>query len=462
VPGSSLHHGTGGASLKSGTVRRRNYARNRITVEVGLARGGPNGVDNPVGTGMKRLGEALLAMVLLCAGLAAPAAAQSSFAAFVEALWPEARTFGVSRATFDAAFKGVEPDLSLPDLVLPGRTEATVKGQAEFTRPPQDYLDKKLLANLAAQAKGFAKQHASALDRVESELGVDRRIVLAIWGRETAFGSHKLPHYAVRVLATQAYTGRRKELFRRELLFGLKMLENGIVTIPNMRASWAGAMGLTQFMPSEFFQSAYDLDKDGKADLFNSVPDALGSAAKQLKDKGWVANLPWGFEVRLPAGLDCGFDGPANARTIAEWTRAGVATTSGRPIPANLMASSAYLMSPGGAYGPSFLVTDNFKVLRAYNTSDLYAVFVGHLADRIGGTNDFDTPWKPITQLPNRDVEEIQKLLKAAGSPIDKIDGKIGSNTRWLIGTYQRKAGIAVDCWPTAGLLSALRAGTVR
>ncbi len=391
-----------------------------------------------------------------------PAAAQSTFAAFIEALWPEAKAFGISRPTFDAAFKGVEPDLSLPDLILPGRTDATVKGQAEFSRPPQDYLDKKYLTTLAGQARGFARQHAASLDRVEADLGVDRRIVLAIWGRETAFGAHKLPHYAIRVLASQAYTGRRRELFRRELLFGLKMLEDRIVTVANMKSSWAGAMGLTQFLPSEFYQSAYDLDRDGTADLFNSVPDALGSAAKQLKDKGWVATLPWGFEVKVPATLDCGYDGPANERSLEAWTKAGVTTTSGRPIPPALMARNAYLMSPGGAYGPSFLVTDNFKVLRAYNTSDLYAVFVGHLADRIGGTSDFDTPWQAIRQLPNRDVEEIQKLLKAAGSPIDKIDGKIGSNTRWLIGTYQRKAGLKVDCWPTSALLSHLRSSPVR
>lgn len=391
-----------------------------------------------------------------------PAAAQSTFAAFIEALWPEAKAFGISRPTFDAAFKGVEPDLSLPDLILPGRTDATVKGQAEFSRPPQDYLDKKYLTTLAGQARGFARQHAASLDRVEADLGVDRRIVLAIWGRETAFGAHKLPHYAIRVLASQAYTGRRRELFRRELLFGLKMLEDRIVTVANMKSSWAGAMGLTQFLPSEFYQSAYDLDRDGTADLFNSVPDALGSAAKQLKDKGWVATLPWGFEVKVPATLDCGYDGPANERSLEAWTKAGVTTTSGRPIPPALMARNAYLMSPGGAYGPSFLVTDNFNVLRAYNTSDLYAVFVGHLADRIGGTSDFDTPWQAIRQLPNRDVEEIQKLLKAAGSPIDKIDGKIGSNTRWLIGTYQRKAGLKVDCWPTSALLSHLRSSPVR
>ena len=407
-------------------------------------------------------------MVIVCA-IVAPVVAQSngSFQSFIETLWPEAKTLGVSRATFDAAFKGVEPDLGLPDLIRPGANPAgdatsSAKGQAEFTRPPQDYLNKSQLNQLAGQARGLAAKQMKALDRLEAELGVDRSIVLAIWGRETAFGTYKLPHYAIMVLATQAYTGRRKDLFRRELLFGLKMLEDRIVTVETMKSSWAGAMGLTQFMPSEFYQSAYDLDKDGKADLFNSIPDALGSAAKQLKDKGWLANVPWGFEVRLPQGVDCGLDGPANERPLREWVKAGVQRTNGRAIPDALLDKTAYLMSPGGSFGPSFLVTDNFKVLRAYNTSDLYAVFVGTLSDRIGGTNDFDTPWKSIVQLPNRDVEEIQKLLKARGAAIDKLDGKIGSNTRWQIGSYQRKAGLPVDCWPTSGLLVHLRSTPVR
>ena len=155
-------------------------------------------------------------------------------------------------------------------------------------------------------------------------------------------------------------------------------------------------------------------------------------------------------------------DGPVNERPLREWVKAGVVRTNGKPVSPDLLDKTAYLMSPGGNFGPSFLVTDNFKVLRAYNTSDLYAVFVGTLSDRVGGASDFDTPWKSIVQLPNRDVEEIQKLLKARGAAIDKLDGKIGSNTRWQIGSYQRKAGLAVDCWPTAGLLAHLRGTPVR
>ena len=393
-------------------------------------------------------------MLALC--LNNPAHADPAFRAWVEALWPEAKAFGITRPTFDLAFKGVEPDLTLPDLAVPGRS-ATDGGQAEFTRPPQDYLKRSQLEGLGAQGRDLAKRYAAALDTVEAKLGVERSIVLAIWGRETAFGGYKLPHYAIKVLATQAYVGRRKEQFRQELLFGLKLLEQGVVTPATMKSSWAGAMGLTQFMPSEFFSSIIDIDGDGKPDLLNSVPDALGSAAKQLKDKGWTTGLPWGFEVRLPQTIDCANEGPVNARTLATWAQAGVVRADGRPFPAAFAGKLAYLMSPGGAYGPQFLVTDNFKVIRAYNTSDLYAVFVGHLSDRIGGGSDFRTRWGAIAQLPTRDVEEIQRRLQQGGATIDKIDGKIGSNTRWQIGQYQRRASLRVDCWPTVGVLTSLR-----
>jgi membrane-bound lytic murein transglycosylase B len=234
------------------------------------------------------------------------------------------------------------------------------------------------------------------------------------------------------------------------------MLEDGIVERGAMKSSWAGAMGLTQFMPSEFFRSVQDLD-GGRADLFNSVPDALASAARQLQQKGWVAGLPWGYEVRLGPRVDCGFEGPQQSRTFGAWAELGLLRADGKTFPRDLETIDAYLMSPGGANGPSFLVTENFKVIRRYNTSDLYAVFVGNLADRIAGGGDFVTPWRNGTaQLDERQVVEIQKRLKARGHDIEKFDGKIGSNTRMQIGLYQRKAGIAVDCWPTTDLLGHL------
>lgn len=406
-------------------------------------------------------GWAVLALSLVAGPTTAPAAPDEAFGRFLDGVWLDAQKAGVSRATFDRAFRGVEPDLTLPDLVLPGRPASAVKGQAEFVRPPQDYLNRTTLGSLATQGKTFMARHADALARIEQQLGVERSIVMGIWGRETAFGQHKLPHYAIRALATLAYLGRRKEMFRTELIDGLRMLEDRILTVETMRSSWAGALGMPQFLPSEYYKHAYDLDGDGRKDIWTSVPDALASAAKQLKDKGWITGIGWGYEVVLPAGVDCALEGPPDERKLSEWVTLGFKRASGQPFPATALAHTAYLMSPGGAHGPSFLVTDNFKVIRLYNTSDLYALFVGNLADRVAGGGDFVTPWKGIGQLPTAEIQELQQRLKDARYGIDKIDGFIGSNTRKQIGLYQRAAKLPVDCWPGPATLARLRSGAV-
>ncbi|MEQ1649932.1 MAG: peptidoglycan-binding protein, partial [Hyphomicrobiaceae bacterium] len=251
------------------------------------------------------------------------------------------------------------------------------------------------------------------------------------------------------------YVGRRKDMFRTEFLFALKMVEDKLGTPETMRSSWAGAMGLTQFMPSEFYSSLKGLG-GGRPDLFNSAPDALASAAHQLKQKGWVTGVPWGYEVVLPVGQDCGLEGPLQERKIADWVKLGFGRADGRAFSAAERDVVAYLMSPGGAYGPAFLVTENYKVIRRYNTSDLYATFVGNLADRIAGGGDFRRPWSEIVQLREIEVRAIQERLKAQGFAVEKIDGKTGSNTRAVIGAYQKRVGGKVDCWPTTSLLQSL------
>ncbi|MEQ1712676.1 MAG: lytic murein transglycosylase [Hyphomicrobium sp.] len=382
--------------------------------------------------------------------------ADAGFQQFLLGLWPEAKAVGVSRATFDAALRGLDaPDRSLPDLVLAGKPKTDSSGQAEFTRPPDKYLDKVYLEKLAVEGRQLLVRHKAALDRIEAEIGVDRYSVLAIWGRETAFGKHKLPHDAIAVLATQAYLGRRKELFRAELIAAMKMLESGVARA-DMRASWAGAVGLTQFMPTEYFLHAYDLDRDGKTDIFRSVPDALASAARQLQGKGWVRGQSWGIEVALPPNGDCAYEGPLQSRTLGDWAKLGFKRAAGQPFSAKDLASEAYLMSPAGGYGPSFLVFENYKVIRKYNTSDLYAVFVGHLADRIAGGGDFAARWGGTGPQNTRVIEQIQEQLKAKGFDVEKIDGKIGSNTRKVIGTYQRANRLKVDCWPSNAVLDHL------
>lgn len=384
-----------------------------------------------------------------------PAVAADPFQDFLQSLWPEAEAQGISRKTFDAAFKGLTPDLSLPDLVIAGRKRDDSAGQAEFTKSAFEYLNPKYLSTLAVQGRKFLKDHEKDIINIEKKTGVDRYIMVAIWGRETAYGTHKLPHDAIRVLATQAYTGRRKDEFKLELLAALKMLQSGVPR-SKMRASWAGAVGLTQFMPTEYFQHLEDGDGDGQVDIFTSVPDALASAARQLANKGWVRGLKWGYEVHMPQGGDCSLEGPPGERTIAEWRKLGFERT-GAKFSAKDDATRAYLMMPSGAYGPGFLVTENFKVIRLYNTSDLYALFVGDLADRIAGQGGFHVPAAQVAQPKTAQVKEIQELLQKLGYPMDKIDGKIGSNTRRQVGLYQKSNGLKIDCWPTEAVLKSLR-----
>jgi len=389
--------------------------------------------------------------------LAAPnaLAADTAFQKFLAELWPDARQLGVSRTTFDAGTRGLEPDLSLPDLALPGRPEAAPQ-QPEFVQTPAQYLREPTLDRLAAQGKKFAVQYHDTLARIEKELGVPGNVVLAIWARETDYGAERQPYDAIRVLATQAYVGKRKDFFRNEFLHVLKMLQDGVPRA-DLRSSWGGAMGLTQFLPSEYYKYAVDFDGDGRADIWHSVPDALASAAKQLAGKGWQAAKPWAIEVRVPATVDCTIAEPAHTLPVAEWLKRGYLPAYGRKLTDVELSAEASLLLPEGTYGPAFLTPKNYYVLKDYNYSDLYVLFVGHLSDRIAGAKPFQTPWSKNAQLKTSDVEAMQKRLTALALYQDKIDGKAGMLTRAALGAYQKKNGLKVDCWPTAAVLDHMR-----
>jgi len=395
-------------------------------------------------------------LALLLGALVSPAQADPGFRAFIDGLWPDARAQGVSRATFDAATRDLTPDLSLPDLVLPGRTERQ-PDQAEFVQTPARYLSERNLARMAEQGRKLAAQHRQTLARIERQYGVPGSVILAIWGRETAFGAAKLPHNAIRVLATQAYVGRRKAQFRQEFLLALKMLQDGHVKADDMRASWAGAMGHTQFLPSDFYKNAVDFDGDGRIDIWRSIPDALASAAKQLVDKGWQRGRHWAHEVIVPANVDCTVAHPGHTVALGEWVRRGFAVAGGRKPGTEAMAEHVSLLMPEGAYGPAFLTPKNYYVIKDYNFSDLYVLFVGNLADRIAGGGPFKTPWSKNKQLRTADVESMQRRLTQAGLYKDKIDGKAGMLTRAALGAYQKANGLKVDCWPTADVLEHMR-----
>jgi lytic murein transglycosylase len=398
--------------------------------------------------------RAMMAVLLLF--ILSPAfAIDAAFQQWLAGQWPAARELGVSRVTFDAAVRGLEPDLSLPDLSIPGRPEAAPQ-QAEFVQTPGQYLREATFDRLAARGRQLAAQYRDTLARIEKEVGVPGNVVLAIWGRETDYGGYKLPLDAIRTLATQAYIGKRKDFFQNEFLHALKMLQDGVPRA-DMRSSWGGAVGLTQFLPSEFYKYAIDFDADGRADIWHSVPDALASAAKQLAGKGWQAGQAWAYEVRAPRGTDCTQGVPEAIRAIGDWLALGFVPAYGRKLTASELTLQASLLQPEGSYGPSFLTPKNYYVIKDYNYSDLYVLFVGHLSDRIAGGRPFETPWSKNAQLKTREVETMQKRLTALGLYKDKIDGKAGMLTRAAVGNYQKKNGLAVDCWPTAAVLDHMR-----
>lgn len=396
-----------------------------------------------------------LAALALAAVSAPPAcAADGAFAQFIASLWPAAQRAGVTRATFDAATRSLEPDLKLPDLVLPGRKPSSAP-QAEFVQVPADYVKESAIARLAATGRSIRRQHRATLDRIEREFGVPGTIVLAIWARETDYGRYAPAYNAIRTLATQAFAGRRKDQFGEEFVLALKMIEDGHGSL-QMRSSWAGAIGLTQVLPSEFYRNAVDFDRDGRIDIFNSVPDALATTARQLRGKGWEPGLRWAYEVRAPRGADCTLGVPEITRPIGEWIRAGFVPAHGAQLSAYERSQPASLLQPEGIYGPSFLTTKNYFVIKEYNFSDLYVLFVGHLADRIVSPVKFETPWSAEQQMRTVDVETMQKHLARLGLYSDKIDGKAGMLTRSALGAFQKQAGLRVDCWPNAESLRAL------
>ena len=401
---------------------------------------------------------ALLAMTLFLIPHSSRAA-DAGFTNFVASLWPEAQKAGVSRAVFERETRGLEPDYKLPDLLLPGRPSTGAPSQAEFVQVPADYLKEASIARLAAHGRTLMQQHAATLKAIEQRFGVPGTIILAIWGRETDYGRYALPYDGLRVLATQAYVGRRKDQYRGEFIEALKLIQNGDVTRKDLRTSWGGAMGLTQFLPSELHKHGVDFDGDGHINIWTSVPDALASAAQQLKNKGWQPGLRWAYEVRAPANADCAQGVPEVTKPISQWLREGFVPVRGLRLSAAEQAQDASLLQPEGIYGPAFLTTKNYFVIKEYNFSNLYVLFVGHLADRMAGGQPFATPWSASTQLRSTDVEAMQKHLTRIGLYSSKLDGKAGMQTRAALGAYQKRAGLKVDCWPSADVLRAMSAG---
>lgn len=376
-----------------------------------------------------------------------------------DTIWPRARAAGVSRATHEAAFQGVSLMWDLPDLVPPG-SNAPAPGpqrQGEFGSPAA-YFAPATLAATTRDGITMARRHAATLARVEQQTGVPARIILAIWGRESAFGRAAIPHDAFAVLGTKGFMSTRADYFTDELIAALQLAETTRINPRALRSSWAGALGQPQFMPSNVLQHARDGDGDGRADIWGSEADTIASIAAYLAHHGWDAARDWGFEVTLPPQVSCALEGPDRGRPFADWAAMGITRVGNRPFPDAELPRQGFLMLPAGRFGPAFVVTQNFYVLKDYNMSDLYALFVGHVGDRIAyGMGDFTAPWGRVGGLMRADVAAMQVALQRMGHDTGGADGLAGFRTRRAIGTWQEATGKTPTCFPEAAMKSALR-----
>ncbi len=400
-------------------------------------------------------------LTLLC--LAPPSLAQDraaierQFQSWLEqTIWPKAKAKGVSKHTFHSAFNGVTLNWDLPDLVPPGSPKKTPKHQrqAEFGSPGR-YFNAGSVQGATSVGRKMAKRHADTLTRVEAETGVPARIILAIWGRESGYGQVPIRHNAFQVLGTKGFLSTRADYFTAELIAALQIAESGHGHA--LKSSWAGALGQPQFMPTNFLTYARDGDGDGRADIWGSPADTIASIGTYLDEHGWVTGRDWGFEVTVPTAVSCALEGPDQGRLISDWVAMGVSRVSGRPFPAHELKAEGYLMMPAGRSGPAFIVTPNFYVLKDYNTSDLYALFVGHMGDRIQyGVGDFRGRWGDVGNLYRSDVASMQQALVQQGHDVGGVDGLPGYKTRRSIGRWQEASGRAPTCFPDAALKAVL------
>jgi lytic murein transglycosylase len=426
--------------------------------------------------------------------------APMSWQAFLGTLWPEAQARGISEATFKRIFSTLEPDCAQPSVYCSG-TASSGEGFRDFRAKglpescfrvtqreflvPANYFPQTYMNNLAVHAwqllDGWRKDRPEiyrALRRIETEYGVSLPMLLALWGRETSFGRAPMKYNAVRSLASMAYATvpARREWARKQLLAALKMVDEGYVRFEDFKSSYAGATGLTQVMPDEFMSYGVDGDGDGRKDIWNSIPDALATTANALKAYGWRGDVGiWGYEVRLAEAkprFDCTLESRTEKKPLGEWVSVyGLRPFSGATGAPKAVKSDAlgFVVLPAGARGPAFVATENFEVLRRYNTSDVYALFIGAIADRIG----CDRPGRPCPFAgawpapdPAADFEfsvenlcRLQIALKEKGFSEAVPDGLFGVQTRIAIGRYQKSLGLKPDCYPSRKIFDALVKG---
>jgi membrane-bound lytic murein transglycosylase B len=304
--------------------------------------------------------------------------------------------------------------------------------------------------------KSALRDHRRILDQIEARYGVEKEVVVAIWGLESAYGSYRGSNDVIQSLATLAYEGRRGRFFEEQLIAALKILQNGDTRPRNMTGSWAGAMGHTQFIPTSYLAYAVDFDGDGRRDIWADNPvDALASTAAYLQKSGWRKGQPWGVEVLVPDNFDFSLASRSVKRSPAAWARQGVVGIDGKQVPNYGQAS---LLLPAGAKGAAFMIFDNFKAIERYNAADAYVIGVGHLSDRIKGGPAIQSSWPDDDRaLTFAERKEMQQRLTRAGFNTQGVDGRIGPKTIDAVRRFQSANGLIPDGYASLSLLRQLR-----
>ena len=373
--------------------------------------------------------------------------AAANFPGCVAALAPDAARRNVTPANFERFTAGLAPDLRIMDLM---------DSQPEFTKAIWDYLDILVNDNRLARGREILAKYKPQFDAVEKAYGVDRYAIAAIWGIESNYSTQMGDRSVLNSTATLACVGRRQAYFRDEFLTALEILSRGDLRPEQMRGSWAGAFGPTQFMPTAFKRYAVDGDGDGRRDVVDNPSDLIASTANNLKKDGWQSGQTWGFEVVLPQGFNFLLADKARAMTIVQWQQQGLTRADGKPFPNP--ADKAYLLAPAGAAGPGFLMLQNFRVIMKYNPAEAYAMAIGHFADRLRGGPPFLQPWPRQERVLSRAERlELQQLLAQRGFYRGTPDGQFGGQTREALRGFQASIGAPADGFASSDMLERLR-----
>jgi membrane-bound lytic murein transglycosylase B len=372
---------------------------------------------------------------------------EAGFQDWIAAFRPRALAHGITAATFDRAFSGVTYNAAVVD---------KDRRQGEFTKAIWDYLDKAVSDDRVANGKAALKRNRKLLSRIEATYGVDKEVVVAVWGLESAYGQVMGDYNLIEALATLAYDARRGGFFEGQLVAALKIIQAGNVTPDRMTGSWAGAMGHTQFMPSSYLSYAVDYTGDGKRDIWGDNPaDALASTAAYLARFGWRKGQPWGTEVKLPPDFDVTLTGERITKPAADWAELGIRDAEGRVVGDHGPAS---ILLPAGARGAAFMIFPNFHVIERYNAADAYVIAIGHLSDRIKGGPPIRHPWPRDDRALVLDERiELQERLTKAGYDTGGADGKIGPKTLAAVRAFQRDQGLIADGYASLDVLKRLR-----